>query len=465
MKRILYILFFVFFLSHASCQKYDIEAQFTITNFGKVINSENGMPIQGVVVSDGYSSGITDSTGTYSFTGSENARFIFYSIPEMYEVPLKDGLPAFYKRINTNTDSIKTNFELTPLKNGVENKFTLFCVADPQVGNAQHISRLNNETVVDLKKENQTYSNVYGITLGDLVADTPELMEELKQAFVSTEIPFFHTIGNHDDFESYEETFGPVDYSFNRGKVHIVVMNNSNEGRFTREQINWLKSDLQHVPKNKMLIVCLHVPIANNNELLDIIKPFKEVHVMTGHYHQHNNKWHSDYNIYEHITGAASGLWWSGITNKCGAPNGYAVYEIDGNSMKNWYYKSVNYPRNFQIRMYAPNSFGDTEGFVVANVWNVDKDWTIELMENGIITGVMEQFTDYDPGTYAFLKASGLIEPGNKNSPHQYSKTSHLFRLKPMGKNTQISIKATDRFGNVYFQNKFIKSSEEFRKY
>lgn len=477
MKRILYILLFISFLTLVSCEKYDIEAQFTITNFGKITNSVTGQPIQGVVVSDGYSSGITDVGGTYSFIGSTNARFVFYSVPEMYEVPLKSGAPSFYKRIDHSSDSIKINFELTPLKNGIENKFTLISVADPQIKYKRDLNRLNTETIVDLKKEKLAHDIVYGVTLGDLVFDTPELMGDLKQSFISTEIPFFHTIGNHDDFDTYEDTFGPVDYSFNRGKVHVVVMKNvlfkgnSYSAGFTREQINWLKSDLMHVPKNKMVVVSLHIPVIDNSgvehreEFLDAIKSFKEVHIMSGHYHAHRNYWHADYNIHEHITGAACGIWWAGTINKCGTPNGYGVYEIDGNTMRNTYYKSVNFPRSYQSRMYAPYNFGDTEGYAVANVWNADKDWTIELLENGISSGKMEKYYDYDPGAYSYLKDAQQYEAANVNWAARYGKTDHLFRLKPSDTNAELSVKATDGFGNEYIQTKITGNIQEFKVY
>lgn len=468
MKRIINILLSIIILSLGSCHKSD--AGFIVKLSGKVTNSKTGEPIQGVVISDGFTSVITDDGGVYNFMGNTNANHVFYSVPEMYEVSLKDGAPLFYKRINTSLDSINTNFELVPLENGIESKFTLFCVADPQVANNKNINRLNSETIKDLKSESLKHNTVYGVTLGDLVFDTPELMEDVKEAFISTQIPFFHTIGNHDNIKEYINVFGPTDYSFNRGNVHIVVMNNAS-GRtgFTKAQISWLKSNLQHVPKNKMLIVCLHIPLVGDmsyrDELLNIIEPYKEVHLMTGHGHRHINYWHDEYNIYEHITGTASGMWWLGAINRCGTPNGYAVYEIDKNSMSNWYYKSVNYPRDFQIKMYAPNTFGDAEGYVVANVWNADNEWSVELLENGVSIGEMEQYTDYDPGTYAFLKSSGLNEPGSRNSPHHYIKTNHLFRLKPMDNNAKISIKATDRFGNVYFQSRLVKSTEEFRIY
>lgn len=488
MKHIFHILVVIFFLAHTSCQKDDLDANFTKTFYGMVINAETGQPIQGVVISDGYTTSVTEKNGTYSFKGHINARHVFYSVPEAYEIALIDGIPDFYETINTVFDSLEINFELTPLKNGIENEFTLFCVADPQVWDTRTINRFKNETINDFKNEALNHNSIYGITLGDLVYDELDLFEELKQIFRSSEIPFFHTIGNHDhaeeisepllSIENYENHFGPVDYSFNRGQAHIVVMNNvqykgnlSYGKGFTDEQIEWLKSNLQHVSKEKMLIVCVHIPVTDEekiqlrNEFLAAIKPFKEVHIMSGHYHSNKNFWHEEYQIYEHITGTACGVLWMGTTNKCGAPNGFAVYEIEGNNIKNWYYKSTNYTKNYQINIYAPYTFGDTEGYVVANVWNADDNWQIELIENGNNRGEMERFKDYDPGTYAFLKAAGLTEPGSKNASTRYAETDHLYRLKPFNKNAEISVKATDPFGNIYFQNYFVENIDEFKKY
>ncbi|SHJ83221.1 Calcineurin-like phosphoesterase [Tangfeifania diversioriginum] len=488
MKHPFFVILYIFLFIQTSCEKDDIDAKFIISLYGKVSDIKTGQPISGVIISDGYTTSVTDENGLYSFKGHTDARHVFYSVPEAYEIPLIDGIPDFYETINTAFDSIETNFELTPLKNGIENEFTLFCVADPQVWDTRTINRLKNETINDLKNEAQQHNLVYGITLGDLVGDKPELMKDLKQAFVSTEIPFFHTIGNHDfneeisnplqSIKNYETHFGPVDYSFNRGKAHVVVMNNIlykgnrkyNLG-FTREQIEWLKSNLQHVPKEKMLIVCVHIPVKDDpnvqhrNEFLNALNPFKEVHIMSGHYHLNRNFLHNEHNIYEHITGTASGLWWSGTVNKCGTPNGYAVYEVKGNTIKNWYYKSINYAKEHQIHMYAPYTFGDTKGYVVANVWNADKNWKIELIENGSNRGEMERFKDYAPGTYAFLKAAGLPEPGNKNASSRYAETNHLYRLKPLNNNAEITVKATDRFGNTYFQKKFVESIDELKKY
>ncbi len=471
MNRSFLLVLFLTLWVQLSCTKEEYSIGESVVVTGIVTDRETGNPIPNVVISDGYSTTLTTENGVYFLKSHPDARHIFYSIPEEYEVPLKGGAPCFYSEIDSQHDTCVVNFNLTPLKNGIENEFTLFCVADPLLSTNNNEKRFKSETIEDIKKETKKYPISYGITLGDLVSNTPEFFPIIKKEFLNTEISFFHTIGNHDHLKSennplkavadFEYHFGPVNYSFNRGKAHIVVMNSVlykgsdiYKGGFTNDQISWLQSDLSHVPKNKLLIICVHIPILSSNNIsnekkfIDIVKQFNEVHIMSGHFHRNKNILYENANIYEHITASASGLWWSGTVNYCGAPNGYAVYQIKDNTIKNWYYKSTRFDSDYQIRMYTPYTLGDTEGYVVAHVWNADPSWKIELYENGINKGQMEQFTDYDPGTYEFLKSRGTTEFSNL-----LSKTDHLFRLKPSNPSASFSIKSMDKFGNIYYQN------------
>lgn len=451
--------------------------------YGKVVNSETGDPVEGAVISDGYSTIATNSKGEYRFKSHPGATHVFISVPEHYEIPMKEGMPQIFKPIVSQNDSIDVNFNLKPLTNGVEIEFTLIAVADPQVLNESNLRRLDNETIPDIKEEIIDHKNVYGVTLGDIAFDSLRLIKDIKQSFISTDIPFFHTIGNHDfatnvydladASKEYISNFGPLDYSFNRGDVHIIVMNNvynygvgSGNFGFSEEQISWLRSDLKHVPKEKMLIVSVHIPVLpsttmeRKSQFLEALSPFNQVHILSGHWHANRNIINSDMNIYEHITGTASGMWWSSNVNKCGAPNGYGVYEISGNKMKNWYYKSVNHDMDHQIRLLAPYTFGDEEGYVIANVWNADENWKVELYEDGINRGQMDQFTGYAPEVYALNKSRSISE-----GTSWYYKTNHLYRLKADNKDAVFSIKATDPFGNIYHQTISFKSINELKTY
>lgn len=58
----------------------------------------------------------------------------------------------------------------------------------------------------------------------------------MKESMANRNLPVFQTIGNHDHLQTetsddnaaanFETQFGPRNYSFNRGDVHIVSMDN-----------------------------------------------------------------------------------------------------------------------------------------------------------------------------------------------------------------------------------------------
>ena len=113
-----------------------------------VVADNHGRPLQGVVVSDGYSCTATDENGVYQLTGCEHSYQIYVSVPAEYEIPLGEGLPRFWQQIAAGRK--RYDFTLTPLAGGKESAFNLFCVADPQCQNNSHIARFENETVPDI---------------------------------------------------------------------------------------------------------------------------------------------------------------------------------------------------------------------------------------------------------------------------------------------------------------------------
>lgn len=488
MKRlsIIYPIAVIFFITLHSCDLFDTTTKRpkgpSVTVIGRVLEADSDIPVPDVVISDGFKTVVTDNFGDFSFETTGGAQYIIMSVPSEYEIPLKDGYPDFYREIDTDVTIFEVDFHLTKLENGKEDNFTLLAVADPQVRKTAHTERLKNETIPDIKEEINSHERIYGTTLGDLIQGPFDLFEGVKDAFVSTEIPFFHTIGNHDfdgtdlinsATSEYRKLFGPLDYSFNRGDVHIVIMNNvfnytvpRYKWGFSKEQIEWLKSDLKHISKDNMLIVCVHVPVlpsttmVRKDEFLEILTGYNETHILSGHWHANRNYIDEKRNIYEHLTGAACGTWWSGITNKCGAPNGYGVYEIEGNKMKNWYYKSTFYKKDYQIRMLPPFTFGDSDGYVIANIWNADDYWKIELLEDGVSTGEMTKYSDFAPEIFKLHKEYEIDE-----GTSWYQKTNHLYKKKPNNPDAKFRIRATDKFGNNYLQNTATKNTGSIQNY
>ena len=386
---------------------------------GLVSDSKTGKGIAGVAVSDGYSVVRTDANGVYQFERSRYAKTVYISLPSEYQVPLDaNNKPVFYK-IGIDKNSVNRNdFTLTPLAESEEN-FTLIAIGDPQCSTEKQVGRYQDETISDISSTISSsqaagkYKNAYAVTLGDIVHDTPNLWEAMKATMENVSIgggkylPIFQCIGNHDHnakattdmtaTEDYTSHYGPTDYSFNRGKVHIVVMDNivctetdskswDYDAGFSKAQFKWLQEDLAAVDdkEDKMLILCCHIPFRSGaesggasmnkdkyyEETLALMRDFNEAHIMIGHTHYPQNYRHTRFKtknglaVYEHVHGGACGGWWACNMNVDGAPNGYSIYEIEGNHMKNWLAKSTGFPKDHQMRVYNGNqNWTGTNGY------------------------------------------------------------------------------------------------------
>ena len=149
--------------------------------------------------------------------------------------------------------------------------------------------------------------------------------------------------------------------------------------------------------------------------------------------------------LMEHNTAAVCGTWW--CTEVCldGTPAGYGVYTVDGDEVE-WLYKSSGYPDDYQARAYLPGASGEYPDAVIANVWNYDPLWKVEWCENGKVMGEMEKFTGHDPYAARMCMDKTRI----KYEWIGPTQTEHLFRAVPQDPSAEISVRITDRFGNVY---------------
>ena len=522
MKRLMVVAATLMFFFTASAQM----------KISGTLRSTDGKGIAGVTVSDGFTCVTTDAKGRYKMTTSSDAVHVFYSIPSAYKVNVKDGHPDFYQRLEVGVK--KYDFTLTP--NPTEEKqFRLLMVADPQAQCEFHVKRFERETVPDIRAyvDAQTLP-CYGVTLGDVVYTegkhkTNKFMEPMRRAmgYDNSHLLFFQTIGNHDFNEppvtldkgtstynlayqrAFEKVFGPVNYSWNRGDVHIVSMkdyiadDNPKKFRyhkeygnpcFTDEQLEWLRQDLAAVPKNKMVILCLHIGLYNRmkknvDAVRDLIAQFDEAHIMIGHTHFMNHKVNED-GVFEHVHAAASGAFWWSCLNGDGVPNGYAIYDVDGAHIKNWWYKGTGHDISYQIRMYRGDAeFGGefekfkypyTHDTVLANVFMADPAWKVYLYEDGELTGEMERIpvtkdsvpeADSSRDWYAVGYHLGVIGRSYGDVTDCQSKwngggrkgyltgCNHMYRLKLKNPNAkQIKVVAKDTNGNVYEQTKFTES-------
>ena len=452
------------------------------------VKDNKGNPISGVAVSDGFSVTTTNDEGFYQIKVTSDTWYIYISLPAEYEVPINEfGQPCFYKKYNT-VDR-RYDFTLTPLAGGKEEKFALFTFADPQVTNSTNLGRF--KTTAPLVKEyvtevSSTGLPCYGITLGDILSNSSTnnddaYRDDMRDGFAASKwgMPVFQVMGNHDccyytannpivaDERSssynlkaqraHEDMFGPVNYSFDRGDVHIVGMRDivytsnttaANSVGFLPAQVEWLRQDLALVPKDKLVLLCVHIQLLNRTpnytqNVLKMLNEYKEVHVLSGHTHIQHNYIHkyagSPYtNIYEHNTCALCGPWWLAKVAGDGSPSGYNVFVANGNTLEDWYYMGYNAAagenkRSHQMRLYRGNAaygadaptdeasnpygikgyygFNYGDEYILANVYNADNDWVIKVYENGVYTGDMTCLAYNKPSISSLIGSYTKADP------------------------------------------------------
>ncbi len=443
----------------------------------------NGKGLAGVAVTDGLNVTLTGKNGTYELLSNNTAEFVYISLPRGYEIPNINGVARFYSPIKRNGSVFNADFALERL-NQDDSNHNFVVWADPQIRTKEDAEQLKTQSAPDLRDLVKSYpagTLFHGIGCGDLVWDKFELFEDYKEALHISSIPFFNVIGNHDmdieqirsdEFSSqtFKQQFGPTYYSFNRGEIHYVVLDDvffigaekKYIGYLTEMQLQWLEQDLKYVKKGSTIVVSLHIPsntgtkrrnklkedelggvVSNRQRLFQILDGYK-VHIMSGHTHM-NEKW-EDGNIMEHVHGTVCGAWWTGPICSDGCPRGYGVYEVKGSELS-WYHKSTGKPVSHQITIHPKGSVKGAPDEIVANVWNWDPKWEIRWYEDGVLKGEMEQRISLDPVAEKLYSGAELPKKRTFVEP---TLTDHLFYAKCSPGAKVIKVEAKDRFGKVY---------------
>lgn len=483
----------------ASCSEKEVPVapngydrdEVTITHqFGKNLAGRvtvDGVPRAGVVVSDGINVELTDERGEYQMYTTR--QHVFVSVPEDCEIPVLDGLPRFYKVLDFSVDAkIQRDFNLLSAPKKTE--WTLMAVADPQIGNDQDISDFSEYILSDFSEFTQPISeNTYGISLGDIVWNKPELFSTYKTLMGRTPVPSFSVIGNHDHNESvkndtesdadFRNVLGPTYYSVNIGDYHMVVLDdvlysgetgrNDYANTITQEQLDWLEKDLSHVSKDKGLIVALHIPTArwnrpnnltNTQALYDLIKDFDNIQIISGHAHNQSTVEIAP-NMTEYNFAAAMGAYWYPLCSD-GTPRGYGVLKFNGNKLVDVKYKSAGFPDDYQMKLYAPKdavlcqpsgNVEDPFDQILVNVFAWHPKWTVEIQEDGGSWKTLSNVQAQDPDVRKSLvydeDDKKWYIPSNHNGA-QIATTNHMFLYRPAPDWRSVTVRATDPFGNVY---------------
>lgn len=440
-----------------------------------------GQGLIDVSVSDGRAVVRTATDGTFEIISDSRQPFVQLTVPGGYELNKNStGTANFYVPVEADAAGEATaTFDLSPVKNR-SNDHAFIVFADTQTQNEFEMGLLHQQTVPDAIKTitRMGEQQIFGVGCGDIMFDDLSLYPEYERAVREMGIPFFQVVGNHDlnmdattdeaSTATFCERFGPRYYSFDRGFVHYIVLDDvfwHSQGYFgyiDDLQWEWLTQDLSYIEPGRPVVVFAHIPgmstrrlrlgeskpdishsITNRERLYRILEPYN-AHLISGHTHENEHVFEGG--IHEHIHGAVCGAWWSGPICYDGTPNGYGVYEITGERVR-WRYKSTGYDQDYQMRVYPRGADPSAPTEIVANIWDADPSWEVRWFEDGIQKGQMSRRTGRDPLSIELHTGTALPERRPWVEPVLHN---HLFYAPVSPGTKEVRVVATDRFDRTY---------------
>ncbi|GGH29937.1 metallophosphoesterase [Sphingobacterium alkalisoli] len=501
-------------LLSAWCQAQEIakgRVYHDLNNNGKWDKKESGIP--NVAVSNGSAVVLTDANGAYQLpVGDDNIIFVIkpsgYTLPfdsdylaKSYYIHKPKGSPTNlqYAGVAPTGPLPKTiDFGLTEAKEA--DQFRMLVFGDPQAYTEQELTFFNRaivDEVVGIKNV------AFGLSLGDLVGDDLSLHPGYKASIARIGLPWYNLKGNHDmnfnvdadslSDETFEANFGPVNYAFNYGKVHFIVLDNVRYpnprtgrgylGGFRKEQLDFIENDLKHVAKDRLVVLAFHIPLDHRNgdtfraedrqRLFDLLKDYPHtlslsahMHTQTQHFYGKSDGWHQEKPHHEYNVGTTSGDWYSGqldergvpmATMRDGTPNGYAFIDFDAHKYQIRYQASGK-DSTYQINIFNPKVVGQgkrTRAAIFANFFMGHHGSTVEFSIDGGAWGKMMPTQSNDPAYLALLYPWDNLDtllPGRR--PTDAVMSAHLWRVGlpidlAIGEH-EIRVRAQDDYGNMH---------------
>ena len=465
-----------------------------INGNGAFDDDESG--VEGVTVSNGREVVATDVRGQYVLPVS-NDTVLFVIKPRDWSTALDvDGISRGYY-VHKPAGSPKTeypgvaptgplpasvDFPLTPRQE--PEKFDVLVFGDPQPEDEEGVKHYGHDVVEELVGSDA----IFGITLGDIVEDRLDLLDDVNVSTGKIGAPWHYVMGNHDmntdsttdalADETFERLYGPAYYSFNYGKVHVIALDsvyregNDFHAELGARQLAFIENDLAHVPDGHLVILAMHIPLrafSDKEALFDIVKNRSHLLAIAGHQHKveqfflgPDDGWRGETPLHLYVAGATGGAWWTGFrdasgiphaTMSDGSPNGYALLSIDGNDYS-FRYKGARRPDDYQMVITAPERVMAADAAttaIIANVFAASERAIVEMRfgEEGDWIPMTQQ-PGVDPFVESFHAREKAIAP--EEAPWgKPGETRHLWTgvlpTNPSAGMTVIYVRAVDQFG------------------
>ena len=317
--------------------------------------------VASVEVSNGVDVVLTDAYGSYTIPDRAGAR-VFVIKPRGWQTPV-DGanLPIYYAPPGGTADF--------PLRRAAEaDDLRALILTDPQPSSPAEVGYLSRGMFERIGRRPDL---AFGVTLGDVVYDRPDLFGAVNTVVAQAGIPWHNLPGNHDlalgtpdesaAVASFESVYGPSTYAFHAGPALFVALDDVRPlggpryvGGLREDQFEFLANLLRGSSGAEWIVVMLHIPLfapdpsgaetfraADRLRLFGLLRGQKHVLILSGHthfqrhvMHGHEDGWDGPEPLHEYNVAAASGGFWGGpvdadgvpaATMWDGTPPGYAV--------------------------------------------------------------------------------------------------------------------------------------------
>lgn len=220
------------------------------------------------------------------------------------------------------------------------------------------------------------------VTTNFMKAEEAELAEKMHAHFRNivdeAAIECHFTMGNHDRYyfrdgkediygtQLFEKYFGPAHTTFDHKGVHFIILNSTDgsleEYQIGKEQLEWLRQDLEKTGKETPIVISLHVPmlslyypvvegnfkpydmIANTKQVVDMLKGYNIQVVLQGHQHIHEEL--RERGHWFVTGGAVCANWWRG--ELVDTEEGYLLVHVHNDNTFSWEY--IDYGWEAQLK-------------------------------------------------------------------------------------------------------------------
>lgn len=461
--------------------------------------------IEGVSISNGREVVATDTRGQYALPVSDDTVLFVIKprgwstvldvdrISRGYYVHKPAGSPKSKYPGVAPTGPLPTSVNFPLIRHDEPEQFDALLFGDPQPEDEEGVEHYGHDVIEELVGSDA----MFGMSLGDIVEDRLDLLDDISEATAQIGVPWHYVMGNHDmnkdslsdvlADETFERVYGPPYYSFTYGKMHVIVLDSvyregdQFHGELGERQLAFIENDLAHVPNDYLVVFAMHIPVvefSDKKALFDIVQKRSHLLMIAGHWHVieqlflgPDDGWHGETPLHLYVAGATGGAWWTGFRDASGiphatmgdgSPNGYTIMSVDGNEYA-FRYKAARRPDDYQMTITAPEkvvAVQATETELVVNVFAASERATVEMRlgENGSWIAMTRQ-RGVDPLVVAFHEREKAIAP--EEAPWgNPSETNHLWTGAlpadpPVGM-TVLYVRVVDSFGATFTGRRLI---------